>query len=380
MPVQYFGNSRSAPSKAVRVEDRVYCSGVQGRDKATDRLVDGDFSDRACKCLENLSETLSNAGTSLNNLLSMKIYLRNLRDREALDEVLKKFFPPRNFPARTTLEVNRLQGDSDLEIDAIAGMEIKSAQFFGTAEGFSPAVRHGNHLYISGDITVADTLKPKAEEDFESEVRLCFDRIRSTLETAGASLDRLFSTRVYIGNMRDRAIVNKVSKELYKVNPLRVIVECPRFPNRHSLLIEGEAHYGDFEVLSTTKGQKPTGPFSQGVRMGDLVYCSGVRPIDPSTGLIVEGDVSARAIQCFRNLEAILTAGGASWQDVFEVRCYLRNLADTPIVYNLLSGLRKAKPMPAATAIEISRLNEDYEKGWKPNHDVEIQCSAYKGQ
>ncbi len=64
---------------------------------------------------------------------------------------------------------------------------------------------------------------------------------------------------------------------------------------------------------------------------------------------------------------------------LFEVRFYMRNLADLPIVYHLLSDLRKAKPMPMGTAIEICRLNEDYEKGWKPNHDIEIQCSAYSG-
>ncbi len=56
----------------------------------------------------------------MNRLLSLKVYLRNLRDREAFDAVLKTFFSPGNFPARTTLEVNRLRGDADLEIDAIA--------------------------------------------------------------------------------------------------------------------------------------------------------------------------------------------------------------------------------------------------------------------
>jgi 2-iminobutanoate/2-iminopropanoate deaminase len=376
--MQFVGQSQSSFSRAVKVGDRVYSSGVQGLDKTTGRLVDGDFSSRARKCVENLSESLSEAGSSLNKLLSMKVYLRNLRDREAFDNVLKEFFQGK-FPARTTLEVNRLQGDSDLEVDGIAAVDMASTQFLGVGDGFSPAVRHGNYLYISGDFTVADLRNLQEEKDCESEVRLCFDRIRSILETAGMSLERLFSTRVYVRNMRDRAIVNKISTQIYKANPLRVIVECARFTNHHSLMIEGEAYDGDFEILSTTKGQKPTGPFSQGVRIGNFVYCSGVRPINPATGSLVEGDFSARAIQCFKNLDAILVAGGASWQDVFEVRFYMRNLADLPIVYRLLSDLRKAKPMPMGTAIEICRLNEDYEKGWKPNHDIEIQCSAYSG-
>ena len=79
-----------------------------------------------------------------------------------------------------------------------------------------------------------------------------------------------------------------------------------------------------------------------------------------------------------KNLEAILQSGGASLGDVFETRVYLRNLEHLGIVDEVFGDMFHRDRLPVRTAIEVSRLNEDYESGWLPNHDIEIQCTAFK--
>jgi 2-iminobutanoate/2-iminopropanoate deaminase len=79
------------------------------------------------------------------------------------------------------------------------------------------------------------------------------------------------------------------------------------------------------------------------------------------------------------NLNAILEAGGASMRQTFETRVYLRNMASLDVVDEVFLGYFNEDAYPVRSTIEIARLNEDYEKGWEPNHDIEVQCSAHLG-
>ena len=70
-------------------------------------------------------------------------------------------------------------------------------------------------------------------------------------------------------------------------------------------------------------GPAAIGPYSQAVRAGDTLYLSGQTPLDPSSGELVAGDISAQATQVFGNLEAVLAAAGATFDDVVRVGIYL---------------------------------------------------------
>jgi enamine deaminase RidA (YjgF/YER057c/UK114 family) len=377
--LEFYGINNGRYSDAVKIEDRIYCSGIQGRDPQTNTLIEGDFINRAKKCLENLAQVLSNAGVSIKHLLSLRVFVRNIRDAKIFDQALEHLLPGHEFPARTTFEVARLRGGADLEVEAVAGTDEKLIRRIGKREGaFSPAIAYGNYLFISGDIITNSHYCGTESEDFSETVKQYFSAIEKVLAEDNLTLDNLFNTWVYIGNMLDRVLVNKISSGIYKRAPLRVIVEGARFLQKRSVVIEGIATKEKFDIVTTNKGQMPTGPFSQGVAMGNMVYCSGVRSIDPATKTIVTGGFAERTNQCIKNLNAILQAGGTSWNDVFEVRVYLRNLLNQEEVYRQLSSLFTNRPMPVITIIEIVRLNEDYEIAWKPDHDIEMQCSAIK--
>ena len=97
------------------------------------------------------------------------------------------------------------------------------------------------------------------------------------------------------------------------------------------------------------------GPYSHAIVSGELVYLSGQTPIDPATGKLVEGDVSAQTEQCFRNLFAVLAAGGLTAEHVVKVNVYLTSMADFASM-NAVYARQFNPPFPARTTIGVAAL------------------------
>ncbi len=109
------------------------------------------------------------------------------------------------------------------------------------------------------------------------------------------------------------------------------------------------------QIIHTDKAPAAIGPYSQAVRAGDTVYLSGQIPLDPGTGLLVEGDISTQARRAFENLKAVCEAGGGSLSDVVRLGLYLTDLGNFAAVNAVMSEFFKA-PYPARSTIEVSGL------------------------
>ena len=109
------------------------------------------------------------------------------------------------------------------------------------------------------------------------------------------------------------------------------------------------------DPISTNKAPAAIGPYSQAVRSGDTVYLSGQVALDPSSGLLVEGDVQAQARRAFENLRAVCEAAGGSMDDVVRVGLYLTDL-DQFATVNAVMGEFFDAPYPARSTIEVSGL------------------------
>ncbi len=97
------------------------------------------------------------------------------------------------------------------------------------------------------------------------------------------------------------------------------------------------------------------GPYSQAVHMGDVVYLSGQIPLDPSTGVLVEGDIATQARRAFDNLKAVCEAAGGSFDHVARVGLYLTDLGDFAAI-NTVMGEYFSQPYPARSTIEVAGL------------------------
>ncbi len=97
------------------------------------------------------------------------------------------------------------------------------------------------------------------------------------------------------------------------------------------------------------------GPYSQAVRMGNTVYCSGQIPLDPATGELVSGDIRVQARRAFDNLQAVVQAAGADFGQVARLGLYLVDLGQFGEV-NAVMGEYFRAPYPARSTIGVSAL------------------------
>jgi 2-iminobutanoate/2-iminopropanoate deaminase len=106
-------------SQAIKAGGFVFAAGQIAIDPATGKLVEGDVKAQTERVLKNLSLVLAGAGTSLDRAVKVTVFLKNISDFQAMNEVYAKFFPTAP-PARSTIQVAGLARDALVEIDVVA--------------------------------------------------------------------------------------------------------------------------------------------------------------------------------------------------------------------------------------------------------------------
>lgn len=109
------------------------------------------------------------------------------------------------------------------------------------------------------------------------------------------------------------------------------------------------------ETLSTEKAPAAIGPYSQAVKCGGMLFCSGQIPLDPVTGELVGGDITRQTDQVMNNIAAILSAADAGFDDVIKTTIYLADMADFAAV-NEEYGKRFPKHKPARSTVGVKSL------------------------
>jgi 2-iminobutanoate/2-iminopropanoate deaminase len=109
------------------------------------------------------------------------------------------------------------------------------------------------------------------------------------------------------------------------------------------------------KAIVTANAPSAIGPYSQAVRHGNLLFCSGQIGLDPATGQLVPGGVDAETRQVLLNLAAVLSAAGVTTDAVVRTTIYLVDLGDFSRV-NEIYGAYFAEPYPARATVGVSEL------------------------
>ena len=111
------------------------------------------------------------------------------------------------------------------------------------------------------------------------------------------------------------------------------------------------------KVIATASAPAAIGPYSQAIRAGGLLFCSGQIPLDPGTGQLVgEGDVRDQTRRVMQNLGAVLEAGGASFATVVKTTIFLTDLTDFAAVNEVYAESFAGALPPARATVEVSAL------------------------
>lgn len=111
----------------------------------------------------------------------------------------------------------------------------------------------------------------------------------------------------------------------------------------------------DKQAIQTSNAPAAIGPYSQAIRSGSLLFCSGQIPLDPTTMEIVSQDVADQAHQVFLNLAAVAEAAGSSLDAAVKLTIFLTDLDDFAVVNEIMSKYFK-QPYPARATIQVSAL------------------------
>ena len=115
------------------------------------------------------------------------------------------------------------------------------------------------------------------------------------------------------------------------------------------------------EIISTTAAPAAVGPYSQAIKVGDMLFSSGQIALDPSTGSMVGTDIAGQAEQVMKNLQAVLTAAGYTFNDVVKTTCFLADMNDFAAfnaVYEKYFVSKPARSCVAAAALPKAALVE----------------------
>ena len=109
------------------------------------------------------------------------------------------------------------------------------------------------------------------------------------------------------------------------------------------------------QIVATPKAPAAIGPYSQAVRVGDLVFTAGQIPLDPATGQLVAGGIEAQTRQALTNLSAVLEAAGTSLANALKTTVFLADMAEFKAMNGVYAEFFPAAP-PARSTVQVAGL------------------------
>jgi len=109
------------------------------------------------------------------------------------------------------------------------------------------------------------------------------------------------------------------------------------------------------KIISTNEAPGAIGPYSQAVRSGNFLFCSGQIPLDPKSGQIISGDIAAQTRRVMDNIAGVLRAEGLTFDSVVKTTIFLSDIGDFQSVNETYGSYFKQNP-PARSTVQVSAL------------------------
>jgi reactive intermediate/imine deaminase len=302
----------------------VYVSGLLGTG-ADGQLVGPDVASQTRRILDRMGEILTAANSSMGQVVSVSVFLKNPGDFAAMNDAYRAYFTDKA-PTRTTVASDLLNG-ALVEISAVAvpnGTPKETMHPEGwvkSARPYSTIVKAGGMVFLSGLISRNGVDDSFAPGNMSQQTRTVLENATVLLKTAGLTLENVVSSKVFITSDTGFAEMNEVYRTFFPKNPpARATAVTPLMTPDYLVEITLVATTGDREVLGPVS---PTLPLSQAIRTGDRIYLSGV--LGNTEANI--GDVTAQTRETLTRIQRILTAQGLTFAHVVDTTVYLTDLS-----------------------------------------------------
>ncbi len=361
-------------SPAVKAGNFIYVSGTLATDDSG-RLVPGDVKAQTKRTLENIAQLLKAAGSSLQNAVSVTVYLKNISDFPSMNEAYGPFWP-KDPPVRTTVGANLVVPDALVEISAVAvpnGAERRIVLPTGWMKSPSPysyAIVSGDTLFLAGLVSRNGKDNTVVEGDMKAQTRTVMENAGEILKAAGMSHDQVVSSRVFVADTKMFEDMNATYRSYFPRNPpARATVRAPLVDPKYLVEITMLAVRGTREAIVPPNADgspaQPNPNLSPAIRAGNRLYLSGMLGNTASN----KGDAKGQTRETLARIARALKSAGFSWDNVADGIVYItdiKNFAGMNEAYREVF----AKEFPARATVETGLMN--------PEGLVEIMFVAIK--
>lgn len=364
-------------------------------DPKTGELVAGGVKEQAKQCFENIKAILDSINHVMSDVVRITVFVKNIKDVDAVDEVYKTFFPT-YVPTRTTVAVAALPKDALVQVEALVS----------NGEGTIPnAPQSGDLIKLTNNTANAPTsilstqtvafshynnlsaqlpIDPKSGKlvvgGVKEQASQCLKNIKAILESIDVPFDDIVKINIFLKNISDTEAVNEVYKTFFPDSaiaravayvPARTIVEASALPMDALVQIEAVVSHGDgtppqlvedrhgIVIWANNTDNAPKCSLStQTVAFSHYNHLSAQLPLDAKTGELVAGGVKEQAEQCLKNIKAIVESINHVMEDVVKVNIFLKNIADIDAVDEVYTKFFPGG-VPARRTVGVSALPKD---------------------
>jgi enamine deaminase RidA (YjgF/YER057c/UK114 family) len=318
----------------------------------------GDVSSQTRGVLERARATLQRAGSSLDQALSVTVFLKSAADFQAMNAVYSGFWS-RDYPTRTTVIVPPIAPGALVEMSFVAARAGKNRDvihpenWLRSPSPYSYAIRSGDTVFLSGLVSRNGRDNSTVDGDVGVQTRVILDNAGELLDAAGLSHSLIASSRILLPQVGSFAPMNEAYRPYFPSQPpARATIRADLAGPQYSVEITFIASAAPRRALSSTA--YPGLPLSSGIVAGRAVYLSGMLGFDDSN----RTDVGSQTRATLAKLGRSLAEAGASPAHVVEAIVYVTDrkfLADVDREYAAFFGSHA----PARTNIVCGLMAPD---------------------
>jgi reactive intermediate/imine deaminase len=364
-------------------------------DPKTGKLVAGGVKEQAEQCFKNIKAILNSINHVMSDVVRITVFVKNIKDMDAVDEVYKTFFPT-YVPTRTTVAVAALPMNALVQIEALvtngegtipnapqSGDLIKLTNNTAnapTSSLSSQTVAFSHYNNLSAQLPIDPKLGRVVAGGVKEQTGQCLKNIKAILESIDVPFDDIVKINIFLKNLSDIEAVNEVYKTFFPDSaiaravayvPARTTVAASALPMDALVQIEAVVSHGDgtppqivedrhgiIIEANNTKNAPTSSLYTQTVAFSHYNHISAQLPLDPKTGEMVAGGVKEQAGQCLKNIKAIVESVDHVMDDVVKVNIFLKNIADINVVDEVYKTFFPGG-VPARRTVGVSVLPKD---------------------
>ena len=313
-------------SPAVKAGGFVYLSGTLAQDDSGAIVGKGDVAAQTRRIIERMQRVLAAAGSSLEQVVSVTVYLKSASDFQTMNGAYRPFWP-KDPPTRTTVITDLVLPDALVEISMVAvpaGAErtvVHPDSWLKSPNPYSYAIRTGDTVFLSGLVPRNGRDQSNITGDIGVQTRAIIDNAAELLKTVGMSLANVVSARVYLTDASNFQGMNQAYRQSFaQAPPARATVKSGLAGPDFLVEITFTASTAPRQAIGTPPEDVPISP---AIKAGRHLYLSGALGNTAETA----GNPAAQTRETLARIRKTLDAAGASPADVVEGVVYLKDVS-----------------------------------------------------